>query len=452
MSQFGRKISLLWVVPVFLVGLFFWGRSIKAQKTHDRSSLRTRIESLLGGSQSASLIGLGGGEGQGTISPELMYEEILEAVKAKFVDDTFSDPKVSNGSLNRMFASLNDPRSNFLDVKMRQTRMDALQGKFEGVGAVLQYTKTKKDNVDYQNLTIVSVMPGSPAERAGLKSGDNIMEINGHGVITYGISVDVDKIIRNNVKTDAQKREELKVLAEKYRLAYTLPKALLQMTTGAGAVLNLKATRDGKELPPIAVTTAKMTVDSVQSKMIGKVGYLRVLLFNGKATPAFEQALKTLQAQATKGIVIDLRQNPGGVVSDSAEVNGFQSAKALISNIAGAVNASLERKPNVREPFKIGEGAGVKTPCVVLVDRGTSNLAEFVASTLHDSRKTKIIGGRTFGDPVLQLLALFKNGTGAELATAHFLTTAGTQWANGVQPDVNAGDNALDQAVSALGG
>ncbi len=451
MSQSGRKFYILWVVPVFLAGLFFWGRSIKAQRTHDKSSLRTRIESLLGGSQSASLIGLGGGEGQGSISPELMYEEILEAVKAKFVDDTFSDPKVSNGSLNRMFASLNDPRSNYLDVKMRQTRMDALLGNFEGVGAVVQYTRTKKDSVDYQNLTIVAVMPGSPAEKAGLKSGDNVMDINGHGVITYGIGVDVDKIIRNNVKTDAQKREELKVLSEKYRQAYTLPKALLQMTTGAGATLNLKVTRDGKETP-ITVTTAKTTVDPVQYKMIGKVGYLRVLLFNGKATAAFEQALKALQAQATKGIVIDLRQNPGGVVSDNGDINGFQSAKTLLSDIAGAINAQLERKPNVHEPLKIGDGAGIKAPCIVLVDKGTSNIAEFVASTLHDTHKTKIIGARTFGDPVLQLFTLFKNGTGAELATAHFLTMAGAQWTNGIQPDVSAGDNALDQAVSALGG
>ncbi|MCX6380067.1 MAG: S41 family peptidase [Armatimonadetes bacterium] len=452
MSQSGRKTALLWVVPVFLIGLFFWGRSIKAQRSHDKSSLHNRLENLLRGSQSASLVGFGGGEGQGTVSPELMYEEILEAVKAKFVDETFSDARVSNGSLNRMFASLNDPRSNYLDVKMRQTRTNALQGNFEGVGAVIQYTRLKKETVDYQNLTVVSVMPGSPAEKAGLKSGDNVMDINGHGVITYGINVDIDKIIRKTNNTDAQKREELKILVEKYRLAYTLPKALLQLTTGVGATLNLKVDREGKQVP-ITITTAKTVVDPVQSKMIGKVGYLRVVQFNGKATTAFEQALKTLQAQATKGIVIDLRQNPGGVTSDNGDVNSFQSAKTLLADLLGTATAQLERKPNVREPLKIGgNGSGIKAPYIVLVDKGTSNIAEFVASTLHDTRKIKIIGGRTFGDPVLQLLTFFKNGTGAELTTAHFLTTAGTQWTNGIQPDVSAGDNALDQAVSALGG
>jgi len=438
---------------ILLAGGFLWGRSLRAEKALGKRSAKSLIQSLFSGNQTASLIGFGGGAGQGTISPELMYEEILEAVKAKFVDENFSDPKISNGSLNRMFASLNDPHSNYLDVKMRQIRFNALQGKFEGIGAAVQYTRTKKENVDYQNLTIVSVMPGSPAEKAGLKSGDNIADINGHWVITYAITVDVDKIIRNNTKTDAQKRDELKVLVEKYRLAYTLPKALLQITSGTGATLNLKVERGGKEVP-VTITTATTLVEPVQQKMLSaKVGYLRVLQFNGKATTAFEQALKGMQGQATKGIVIDLRQNPGGVISDNIDVNGFQSAKTLLANLVGTVNTQLERKPNVREPLSIGGNVpGLKVPYVVLVDRGTSNIAEFVASALHDTHKSKIVGGRTFGDPVLQLLTFFKNGTGAELTNAHLLTSAGTQWTNGIQPDINAGDNALEQAVSVLGG
>lgn len=452
MLQNKRQTFIVIIAAPALIGCFLLGRSLGSADAFDRHLFQNQLRTLITAS-SAAIGGAGSAEaGQGTLPPEVMYEEILEAVKTKYVEENINEPRLSNRSMSQMLASLDDPKTNYLDIKMRQMRQSALQGKFTGIGAVVQYTKTKKGKVDYRNLTVVAVMPNSPAERAGLKTGDNVTFIDGRWVITYPISADIETLVIDKSLTDAQKREAAKKIVERYRTGYTLPKALIQLTTGTGKELKLKVERQNSSLD-INVTTADTEVTPVEQKQLaGDIGYLRVLQFNSYATTQFQQALEKFKD--AKGLILDLRQNAGGVTAEKETgVDGYQSAKTLIASLAGSVNTKLERKPNQTEPLSIeGTGAKFKAPIIVLVDKGTANLAEFVANVLHDSKQAKIIGTRTFGDPILQLLTIFKNGTGVEMTTAHLLMANGQQWLNGLQPDVVAEDNPLEKAISTLGG
>ena len=444
-----RSLIALTALPLLLGG-FLVARSFTSAESRHTGSLRTRLQTFLTASR-AGIGGSGGNQGQDSISPEVLYEEILQAVKSKYVEENINEARLSNNALNRMFASLDDPKTNYLDLRLRQMRQESLQGKFAGIGAMLQYTKLKKGSVDHRNLTVVAVMPNSPAEKAGLQTGDNITGIEGRWVITYPISADIEELVKDKDLTDAQKREAAKKIVERYRTGFTLPKALLQLSTGEGKTLKVKIERLGAT-SEMEVTTGATTVEPVETKQLENgITYLRVRQFNAFATTAFQKALENLSD--AKALVLDLRQNAGGVSAEaSTGVDGFQSAKRLIATIAGTANAKLERKPNQSEALTIGEGTGkFKGSCVVLVDKGTANLAELVAVALQEAKKAKIIGTRTFGDPTLQLLTIFKNGTGVEMTTAHFMGASGQKWLNGIQPDIVTTEP-LEKAVSTLGG
>ncbi len=453
MQKTQKQTLILIIAAPALLGCFLLGRSLGSADAFDRRlSLKNQLRTLMTASSAAIGGGSGGEQGQGSIPPEVLYEEILEAVKTKYVEENINEPRISNRSMSHMLASLDDPKTNYLDIKMRQMRQSALQGKFTGIGAVVQYTKTKKGSVEHRNLTMVAVMPNSPAEKAGLKTGDNITYIDGRWVITYPISAEIEELVKDKSLTDAQKREAAKKIVERYRLGYTLPKALLQVTTGKGKELKLKVDRQSSPVE-VAITTAETEVNAVEMKQLASdIGYVRVLQFNTYATTQFQQALE--KYKDAKGLILDLRQNAGGVTADKETgIDGYLSAKTLIAAIAGSVTAKLERKPNQTEPLTIeGTGTKFKAPVVVLVDKGTANLAEFVATMLRDVKQAKIIGVRTFGDPTLQLMTIFKNGTGVEMSTAHLLMVNGQKWLSGIQPDILADGNALEKAISTLGG
>ena len=178
--------------------------------------------------------------------------------------------------------------------------------------------------------------------------------------------------------------------------------------------------------------------------------------FNSKATEEFEAALNS--AEGLKGLIVDLRQNPGGVTAEARTgVDGYASAKKLIALLThGGAIAVIERRPKQRETLTITASASLlKTSLVVLVDGGTANLAELAAAALRDAGKARLVGAHTFGDDALQLFALLKNGAGVELTTAHLFTARGVDLARGLEPDVpvaaasaGAQDEALTRALA----
>lgn len=383
-------------------------------------------------------------EGDPNVPPDQVFEDVLDKVQHEFVEGGGTNTKITTGALTRMLASLDDPKTGYLDQEARQNRLEALRGRFHGIGALLTVTKTKTQDIEYRHLTIVDVMPGSPAQRAGLRTGDYLTHINGHWIISYSISVDADKI-RDDKNDDQTKESEIKSVSSRFRKGYNLSKALDLLVRGEAKPIELTVERAGRSNPfSIEMKTSVTEVEPAEFKIInGKVAYLRIRQFNASATQTFNHALDTLPAGLT-GFILDLRGNPGGVrAEDLHAIDGYASVRKLISRLSAGGNVAIvARRPNQREPLTIqGSKPQINLPKYILIDHGTANLAELAVSALRDFGGAKIIGSRSNGDNVLQLLTIFKSGGGVEISSAHLFTASGMDLKQGVKPDFQVEDS-----------
>ncbi len=457
------KRFLVLSLLVCLVSLGFYGGRQLRQAVPLRQDDLARVRSLLL-SATASNGRFGSPDGPGGQNPDVppaeIFETVLDYVQRDYVEEINNPAQLSNGALARMFASLDDPKTFFMEPNMRQARQQELTGRFHGIGAVTAVTKSKKADVDYRYLTLVAAMPGSPAEKAGLQSGDRITEINGHWIIAYSILVDVDRLSKE--KDDVARTEDAKQVAEKFKKGYSLSKAMTLLSIGSDAPLQLTVERAGQAAPlKLSLTTAVTDVDPVEFRTVGdNIGYLRIRQFNKKATEEFVSALNGMSPKL-KGLIVDLRDNPGGVrASTDTEVNGYDSALKLIAHLTkGGAVATIERKPTKREPLTVAAAApAVNVPIVALVDAGTANLSELVASALHDAARAKVIGTHTFGDAILESFTALKDGSGVEISTAKLLTLNGGDLNKGILPDIvvaektgtNGADAVLERALTTL--
>jgi carboxyl-terminal processing protease len=401
------------------------------------------------------------------VSPEDIFETVLEHVQREYVERTDgTDARLSSGALAQMFASLDDPRTSFLEPTLRQARQDALQGHFHGIGAVLAVTQSQKQDVPYRCLTVIDVMPDSPAERTGLKPGDRITEVDGHWLIAYWLKADTNRLIAGDITRiikdqddEATQRQEAEKVGQRFRQGYNLTKAMPLLTTGDAKTLKLTVERAGLTAPlKLEITTGPTEVDPVMYRTLdGQVGYLRVRLFNPKAAQEFESALGKLEG-GLKGLIVDLRGNPGGVQAEAKlGVDGYEAARRLIALLThGGTVATIEHRPNKPEPLVVTPATPhVALPLVVLVDQGTANLSELVAVALRHAGEARIVGMRTFGDPILPLFVVFKSGSGAVIAHARLLTASGVSFGKGIAPDIAVAadgreDAALERAQAVL--
>jgi carboxyl-terminal processing protease len=399
-----------------------------------------------------------------TVPPANVYEDVLDHVQKEFVENnSTSNARLNNGALSRMFATLDDPHTFYLDPALSAARRQALQGHFHGIGAVLTVTRTQHGDVEYRHLTIVDVMPGSPAERAGLLSGDNITAIDGHWIIAYSPLLEADQIAGKQ-EDEAAHRTELQQVRTRSQRGFSLPAALPLLICGDGKPLTLDVERAGKSVPT-HLTTATVDVDPVVYRTIGhNLGYLQVRQFNPRATAAIRDVLRPT-GPALRGLIVDLRSNPGGVRSDTTDAtDGLEALKALLEPLApSGVVALLERRPSVgkrppvQERLTITADTQRKAPqLVVLVDRGTANLAEVAAQALRIHSGAKIVGSHTFSDDHLPYFGVLKGGGGVEMTTARLLSANGGNLSQGVEPTILAGgrngsgDQALQRAAMLL--
>ncbi len=462
MAQSLKRILTLLLLVCVVSGAFFVGRTLGA----NNPSTPLLHGLVAAGKRAAIPLGIipnppNSQDTASDVPPGEVFEEALSNVQRNFVEINDLPPgKLDNSAIAQMYAALGDPKTHALTPERRKARQDALSGQYAGIGATLAVTRTKKADVDYSHLTVVDVMPGSPAEKAGLRSGDHITEIDNHWIINYTIYADADRISRDKNKDETARNQEIRQVEQKFKSGISLSRVLDRLELGEGKTYALTVERAGQVNPlKVSIMTAQTQVDPVEYKVVGsKIGYLRIRQFNSRATDEFEAALS--KAENVRGLIVDLRQNPGGVTAEARTgVDGYTSAKRLIARLTGGGNvAVLERKPKQRETLLLPLSAvHPKFPLVVLVDGGTANLAELTASALRDAGKARLVGEHTFGDNVLQLFALLKNGAGVELTTAHLFTAHGVDLARGLDPDIsviNAGaqDDALARALEeALG-
>jgi len=316
----------------------------------------------------------------------------------KIVNENYVDPGASNYdalarlSIHGMVDSL-DPHSGYLESKDNQELEEDLDGEYGGIGIEVEM----HDGA----FTVVTPIAGSPSDRAGIRVGDEIVSIDGKPV-EHGVPMDfVVNRLRGKPRTHV--RIGLVRPGNGLRMDYDLVREVIKVVSVRGA----------------------RVID-------GTVGYIQIRDFSEHTGEQFDDALDKLLKKGIDGLVLDLRNNPGGLLESAVDVaEPFFKKGELIVFTQG-------RRPADRENYlSETEGDPLRLPVAVLINGGTASAAEIVAGALKDAGRAVVVGERSFGKGSVQSIFKLKNGEGLRLTTAHYFTPSGVMInARGISPQV----------------
>ncbi len=327
---------------------------------------------------------------------ELMTQ-VMELVRKEYVDgNAVSYQDLTYGALKGMVNSL-DPHSQFMEPKAYEDMKEDTEGKFGGIGIVISMSKEGF-------LTVVAPMEDTPGAKAGLLPGDRIIKINGKVTEKMGLQ-DAVRQLRGDPGT--------KVTITMFRS---------------------KAKDPGGKIKDYTIERAEIKVDSVKdAKILGDgIGYVRITQFNEPTANEFEKALAKLEEQGMNALIIDLRNNPGGLLESARRIaSEFIPAGELIVSTEG-------RDPAQKVVYRSERGKKRLTyPVVVLVNAGSASGSEIVAGALQDLRRAVLVGETTFGKGSVQSILQLKDGSAVRLTTAKYYTPSHKViHEHGVTPDI----------------
>lgn len=305
------------------------------------------------------------------------------------------DPELVFGAVTGMVGSIGDPNTNFLKPDDSKKFNEDISGSFGGIGAEI--------GVKNDQLVIISPLKNSPAERAGLKAGDKILKID--QTDTAGMNVnDAVKNIRGPMGTE----------------------------------VTLTIFREGfGEAKPFAIVRETIRVPTVDLSMLPDgIAHIKLYSFNEAAPTAFyEEAVKTVLGNA-RGIVLDLRNNPGGFLEVAVDIAGWFLQKG---EVVAMEKFRDEFKDRNRTFYARGNGTFRETPVVVLVNGGSASASEILAGALRDNRNAKLVGEKTFGKGTVQELYPLVGGSQLKVTVAEWVLPSGKSIdKNGLVPDTEA--------------
>lgn len=307
--------------------------------------------------------------------------DVLEYVKENYVEVTDTDKLVS-GAIKGVVGELDD-FSQYLDPKDYKELKNDTRGDFGGLGIRLQ----KVDGF----ITIMTPMPGTPAFKAGVMPGDRIVAVD-------------DKDVKNMPLDEAVE--------------------LMRGPVGSKVKITISRKNDKGEyanLPDFKFKREKIVPEVVYFRMLpGKVGYVYLVDFSGHSTEAIKKALKELQKQGMTSLVLDLRFNPGGLLTGAVDIAKlFLAQDEMIVYTQG-------RKPDYYQEFKTSARPDYPDiPLAVLVNQGSASASEIVSGALQDNGRAFIVGQRTFGKASVQQVMPLSGGAGLRLTIAHYYTPSG---------------------------
>src|SRR4051812_20196064 len=319
-----------------------------------------------------------------------LFGDVFEIVRSNYAEDVKDDTLVE-GAINGMLTAL-DPHSNFLNAKNFTDMKVQTRGEFGGLGI----------EVSMENglVKVVSPIDDTPAANAGLKPGDLITHLDGTAV--QGL---------------------------------TLPEAVEKMRGPVNSDINLTIRREGRDPFDVKLTRAIIKIRSVRSHLEGKdIGYIRITSFNEQTDINLNNAMKKLKQDAGKklaGIVLDLRNNPGGLLDQAVAVSDAFLDWGEIVSSRGRRSEDAQRY-NAR-PGDIASGL----PVVVLINGGSASASESVAGALQDHHRARGIGTKSFGKGSVQTIIPLAGHGAMRLTTARYYTPSGRSiQAKGIDPDV----------------
>ena len=294
--------------------------------------------------------------------------------------------KMIDGAIGGMVHSLGDPHSVYLDQRLYNQVKSDTSGSFGGIGVYMGF---KNGNVQ-----IISVMPGSPGEVAGLLAGDQILAVDG---------TPVTEIVPDEVA--------IKIRGE------------------AGTTVDLLIGREGQDDTTYTVKRDIINVKTVADKMLDdKIGYIRISSFSEKTGEEFKSALNDLESQNMQAFVLDLRENPGGVITSCVEV-----AKEIVPK--GPIVSVIQRDGS-KEVYN-SDLEQTKYPIVVLLDQNSASASELLAGALQDTKAATIVGTKSYGKGSVQTVMPMFHEDGLKLTIAKYYTPNERSIDGvGIEPDV----------------
>lgn len=360
-------------------------------------SIRGRVRSSLIILSVASLVFVAGsllwaqGSGKSPDYKEIgLFRRVMGIVQKNYVKDV-NDKELIQGAINGMLQSL-DPHSSYLNEDQFKELQVETKGEFGGLGIEI----TLENGV----LTIVSPIEDTPAFREGLKPGDKIIKINGEST--------------KNI---------------------TLPNAVKQMRGPQGTKVTVTIMRDGwKKFKDFTITRDKIKVHSVKKETLEPgYAYLRVVNFQDKTEEDLQKAVQDLGGEENvKGVILDLRSNPGGLLDEAVKVSDLFVDQGMIVYTDGkAKDQQIERRATTtskKYKFKVA----------ALINEGSASASEIVAGALQDHDRGLVLGAKSFGKASVQTIIPLDNGGGLRLTTAYYYTPKGRHIdKKGIEPDVD---------------
>ena len=330
------------------------------------------------------------------------FKEVLQLVKENYVGDTPSDyASLTRAALDGMVGGL-DPHSQFLPAdEFRQTE-DELANAFTGVGIQVE----QRDG----HIVIIAPIPGTPADRAGLQRGDRLVKIDGQPLVNPTLDSTID-LVRGE------------------------PGSLVTLTV-------FRPAQNRQIDYPVRRERIKLESVRLTSMRPGQIGYLQITQFSERTGEEFAAALTGLERQGMRALIIDLRNNPGGLLDAAIDVSSeFFNKDELIVYTQG-------RTPDTRENYYSANGHRPRDyPVAILVNGGSASAAEILAGAMRDTKRAVIVGERSFGKGSVQSVIELDNGEGLRLTTARYYTPSGvTIHERGIAPHVEVEISPEDEA------
>lgn len=366
-----------------------------------------------------------------------LFSSVLRLVKEHYVEKiTEADEnEMARGAVRGMLDSLQDPDTRFIEPEDRKLLEDAEAGRFNGMGAVLGLKKEKVGELESIRVIVVAPLPGSPAAEAGIKAGDRITHLGGKWVVTHDPFAEPEmekarKALRNGQIDVATYNKVVEEKEKRLKNGIVISDALEKLTATTSGVLDLTLERQGRQEPvQVKVQCRPTVVDPVVSRKLGGgITYVRISQFTRRAQTEFAEEMKKAELEKTKAIVLDLRDSAGGTIDAATQIASKLVGGGTLATIQEKSRRSIIRLPKTR---------AISMPVAVLVNGGTSSVAELLAGILRDCVKAPLVGTKTFGDGLVQTPVILRDGSAALITTGKMLTPGGTDFdGKGLDPDV----------------
>lgn len=321
-----------------------------------------------------------------------LFWRVWDILKEKYLDREHLDAKaLFYGAIDGMLSATGDPYTTFFSPKENQEFKEDLSGSFDGIGAEM--------GMKNEILTVIAPLDDSPAQKAGVLAGDRVLKINGEPTTVFSLEEAVDRIRG--------------------------PK---------GTEVILSIFRSGEEeVRDISIKRDTIVVKSVKFEMRDDIAVLRLSRFGDDTSQEFDLAVRQLLAQSPRGVVLDLRNNPGGFLGTAVDLAGYFIPSGSVAVIEEHADKSRKELKTNGNP-KLGQ-----VPIVILINEGSASASEILAGALRDNRQdVRLVGKKSFGKGSVQELIPVSRDTSVKITVAHWLTPSGEAINNvGITPDVD---------------